>query len=122
MTTQTTSKLTEQQAIELSNEILRLEATVKEMKKLIKEYVEDNGELVAGDVVWKFQEAESWEFNDSEKTKEFLKSLVIDGYTADPYSVVSISKTKIDKLGLNDSYIGKFANKKISRRFVNRKK
>jgi hypothetical protein len=121
MTTQTTSKLTEEQAIDLSNQIMRLEATVKEMKKMLKEYVEVNGELVADNVVWKFQEAESWDFNDSDKTKEFLKSLVIDGYTADPYSVVTISKTKIDKLGLDNSYIEKFANKKVTRKFVNRK-
>ncbi|MFD2658505.1 hypothetical protein [Gracilibacillus thailandensis] len=122
MATQTTSKLTEQQAIELSNEILRLEATVKEMKKQLKEYVEENGELVAGDTVWKFQQSVSWDFSESDKTKEFLKSLVIDGLTTDPYSVVTISKPKIDKFELDDDYLANFAKKKVSNRFVNRKK
>lgn len=119
MTVATTPKLTEQEAIELSNEIIRLEAVIKTMKEKLKQYVEDNGDLIAGDIVWKFQEVESWEFRDSEKIKEFLKSLVIDGYTTDPFSVVSISKTKIR--GLDDSYLSNFATKKVTKRFVNRK-
>lgn len=121
MTTKTTSNLTQEKAIEMATEIIRLEATVKEMKKQLKAYVKENGELVTGDSVWKFQETYSWKF-DSDKIKEFMKHLVIDGYTTDPYSLVSFSKTDLDKLGLNDDYISNYAEKKSSERFVNRKK
>lgn len=120
--TATTPKLTREEAIKIANEILRLEATIKEMKEMLKEYVKENGELVAGDTKWLFQNSISWEFNDSEKTKEFLKSLVIDGYTTDPFSIITCSKSTLDKLGLEESYINKFATKKTSTRFVNRKK
>lgn len=119
MTLQTTTSLTQEQAVELSNEVIRLEAIIKEMKEKLKAYVEENGELIADDTVWKFQEAESWEFND---IKSFLKSLVIDGYTVDPYSLITVNKTKMDKLGLDESYISNFAKKKTTKRFVNRKK
>lgn len=122
MKTATASVLTEQQAIELSNEYFRLEAVINKIKEQLKEYVKENGELIAGDVVWKFQNYESWEFKDSEKTKDFLKSLVIDGYTADPFSLVTVNKTQINKLGLEENYLQHFATKKVSSRFVNRKK
>jgi effector-binding domain-containing protein len=118
----TTPELTEEQAIKISREILHLEATLKEMKEQLKKYVQENGELIADDTIWKFQNAESWDFADSNRTKEFLKSLVIDGFTADPYSVVTINKSKIKKLGVDDTYLEKFAIKKVSKRFVNRKK
>lgn len=122
MTTQTTTpQLTEKEAIDLANEIIRLEATTKAMKDKLKTYIRDNGELVAGDNVWSFQNAIKWEFNDSDKTKSFIKSLAIDGYTLDPFSLVSFSKTKLEKLGLEDNYIEQFATKKTMERFGKRK-
>lgn len=121
MTNTITTELTHERAIELAKEVIRLQTVIDQMKKQIKEYVEKHGELVADGVVWKFQEVESWDFDDSAKTKEFLKSIVIDGYTTDPFSVVSISKKELDKLGLDEQYISKFAKKKVSKRFVNRK-
>lgn len=121
MTTQVENKvITEEKAIELSNEIIRLEATVKAMKDKLKAYVEENGTLQAGDVIWDFQHAQSWKY-DPKKIRDFMKSLVIDGYTTNPYELVTFSKPKIDKLGLDESYIEQFAEKKITTRFAKKK-
>ena len=117
--TEITSELTHEKAVELANEIFRLESTVKNMKEQLREYVKENGELVAGDKVWKFRENVSWNFNDSEKIKDFLKSLVIDGITYDPYSLISFPKTKLNKLGIDDDYISAFAEKRVTKSFVN---
>lgn len=114
-----TSELTHEKAVELANEIIRLDSTLKSMKEQLKKYVEENGELVAGDKVWKFRENVSWNFNDSEKVKDFLKSLVIDGITYDPYSLISISKTKLNQLNIDDDYISAFAEKRVTKSFVN---
>lgn len=114
-----TSELTHEKAVELANEIIRLDSTLKSMKEQLKKYVEENGELVAGDKVWKFRENVSWNFNDSEKVKDFLKSLVIDGITYDPYSLISISKTKLNQLNIDDDYISAFAQKRVTKSFVN---
>lgn len=114
-----TSELTHEKAVKLANEIIRLDSTLKSMKEQLKKYVEENGELVAGDKVWKFRENVSWNFNDSEKVKDFLKSLVIDGITYDPYSLISISKTKLNQLNIDDDYISAFAQKRVTKSFVN---
>lgn len=114
-----TSELTHEKAVELANEIIRLDSTLKSMKEQLKKYVEENGELVAGNKVWKFRENVSWNFNDSEKVKDFLKSLVIDGITYDPYSLISISKTKLNQLNIDDDYISAFAEKRVTKSFVN---
>ncbi|MEN0661406.1 hypothetical protein NST11_18930 [Caldifermentibacillus hisashii] len=120
MTTSTSQQLTSEQAVEMANEILRLEAVLKTMKDQLKRFVEENGELVVGDTVWKFQESISWDF-ESNKIKDFMKSLIIDGYTTNPYELVSFSKAKLDKLGLEEQYLTNFAKKKVTARFVNRK-
>ncbi len=121
MTTATSQQLTREQAVEMANEILRLEAVLKTMKDQLKRFVEENGELVVGDTVWKFQESISWDF-ESNKIKDFMKSLIIDGYTTNPYEIISFSKPKLDKLGLEEQYLMNFAKKKVTARFVNRKK
>lgn len=118
-TVETTPKLTEAQAIELANEIIRLEATVKAMKDQLKAYVEENGELVAENDIWGFQEAVSWKFH-PDKVRDFMKNVFID-YGANPYDMVSFSKQKLDKLGLDEAYLSKFADKKITRRFGKKK-
>lgn len=112
--------MTEEQARELANEIIRLEATVKAMKAELKKYVEENGALNDGENVWNIQETVSWRFN-ADTVQRFMNSLVIDGYTDNPYELVSFSKPKLDKLGLNDSYIEQFAEKRVSKRFTKRK-
>lgn len=112
--------LTESEAIELSKEVIRLEATTKAMKDKLKAYVEDNGSLLADDVIWNIQEAESWKYN-PDKIKDFMKSLIIDGYTTNPYELVTFSKPKIDKLGLDEEYLKNFAQKSITKRFGKKK-
>lgn len=113
--------MTEEQARELANEIIRLEATVKAMKAELKKYVEENGALNDGENVWNIQETVSWRFN-ADTVQRFMNSLVIDGYTDNPYELVSFSKPKLDKLGLDDSYIEQFAEKRVSKRLRKAKK
>lgn len=118
-TVETTPKLTEAQAIELANEIIRLESTVKAMKEQLKAYVEENGELVTDEFIWGFQDAASWKFH-PDKVKDFMKNVFVD-YGVNPYEMVNFSKPKLDKLGLDEAYLSKFADKKITRRFGKKK-
>ncbi|MBA2176844.1 hypothetical protein H0266_18350 [Halobacillus locisalis] len=115
------SNLTEEDAKIIANEIVRLDAVVKDMKKKLKGYVEENGALETQHVKWDFNDSISYKWNDSEKLKEFLKNTVIDGLVADPYSLVTINKTELNKLEIDESYISSFAEKKVTKTFKSTK-
>lgn len=117
-----TEKLTHEQAVQIANEILRLESALSTMKDQLKQYVLDNGgEFNSGDTIWKFRESTKWEFRSGKSIEEFLYHIVKDGYTVSPYDYVSISGSKLKKLKLGEDYMTKFATKKVSASFVHTK-
>ncbi|GAE93096.1 hypothetical protein JCM21714_2133 [Gracilibacillus boraciitolerans JCM 21714] len=120
-TTEKQQTLTREEAVEMANEIARLEATVKSMKAELKKYVEANGEVEANGQKWLIKPYESWSWNDSGKLKSFCKSLIVDGFTADPYTLLSVSKAKVEKLGVKEEYIENFADRKVTNKFVSEK-
>ncbi|WP_067728840.1 hypothetical protein [Oceanobacillus damuensis] len=106
-------------AIQLANEINRLEAALKQMKEELKNFVRDHGEVDTGEETWNFYESVSWRFSDME-LKEVAREMALDGI--DPWSMLNISKTNINKLGWEEQRLSKLGTKKVTQRFTSRKK
>ena len=111
--------LTQVEAVTMANEILRLEATVKEMKNQLKDYVEEYGSVETNDQVWDFNESVSWNFP-GDKLKEIMTMIALDGYN--PWDMISLSKRSLDKLGWNDDILKQYGEKKVIKRFASKKK
>ena len=111
--------LTQVEAVTMANEILRLEATVKEMKNQLKDYVEEYGSVETNDQVWDFNESVSWNFP-GDKLKEIMTMIALDGFN--PWDMISLSKRSLDKLGWNDDVLNRYAEKKVIKRFAPKKK
>lgn len=99
-------------------EIERLEAAVKQMKNEIREWVENNGPLIAGDRQWLISESVSWDFT-PEKLKELAKAIAIEG--KNPWDYLSIQARGLNSLNWNEEFISKHGSKKITKRFSSRK-
>ena len=111
--------LTQVEAVTMANEILRLEATVKEMKNQLKDYVEEYGPVETNDQIWDFNESVSWNFA-GDKLKEIMTMIALDGYN--PWDMISLSKRSLDKLGWNDDVLKQYGEKKVIKRFAPKKK
>lgn len=110
-----------EEAVQLANEIERLEATLKQMKEELKAFVETHGEVSTDDKVWAFSESISWQF-DANSLKEFCKLLVESG--KNPWEILSISAYEIKKLekeGFSEDVLGMYAKPKITKRFGGKK-
>jgi hypothetical protein len=112
-------QLTQVEAVTMANEILRLEAAVKEMKNQLKGYVEEYGPVETNDQVWDFNESISWSFN-GDKLKEIMTMIALDGFN--PWEMISLSKRSLDKLGWQDDVLNRYGEKKIIKRFASKKK
>lgn len=112
------SVATQEEAIKIANEINRLESAVKMMKEELKKYVEKYGAVDTGEEVWDFFESVSWSF-DKEGLKEVARNMAIEGL--DPWELMNVSKPNLNKLGWDESFLGKMGKKKVTRRFTSRK-
>lgn len=110
---------TQEEAVELANEINRMESALKKMKDELKNYVKDYGSVDTGEEVWDFYDSVSWSF-DKEGLKEVARNMALEG--KDPWELLSVSKTNLNKLGWEDSYIEQMGKKKVTQRFTSRKK
>ncbi|OZU89063.1 hypothetical protein CIL03_08590 [Virgibacillus indicus] len=108
-----------EEAIQLANEINRLEAALKQMKDELKTFVKDYGAVDTGEEVWNFYESISWKFSNAE-LKEIAREMALDG--VDPWSMFSISKSNINKLGWEEQRLSQLGTKKVTQRFTSRKK
>jgi len=113
-----TNVTTQEEAVALANEINRLDAAVKVMKAELKKYVEANGPVDTGEEVWDFYKSESWSF-DKEGLKEVARNMALEG--VDPWELMTVTKTNLNKLGWDESFLEKMGNKKVTRRFTSRK-
>lgn len=111
--------MTPEQAVQLANEIKRLESVVKTMKDDLKKYVEINGAVETDDAIWDFNISESWKI-EPESLREMAGHMVADG--KNPWEIMSITAANIKKLGWNDVVLEKFGQKRQTRRFTSRKK
>lgn len=109
---------TEEQAIDLANEINRYEAALKSMKSHLKAYVSEHGAVNTGEEIWDFYESISWNF-DADGLKEIARNIGLEG--ENPWEVMTIRKPKLDKLGWEESFIESMGKKKVIKRFTSRK-
>lgn len=105
---------TEEQAQALATEIMQLEATVKQLKDQLKEYVDQHGTLQAGGIEWGYRDSISWKIR-VENMKEFMQLVAIEGFN--PFELISVSATNLKKLGWNDETLGRIADKKVTSSF-----
>ena len=107
------------EAIQLANEINRVEAALKQMKEELKSFVRNNGGVDTGEEVWDFYESVSWKFT-NDGLKEVARELALEG--VDPWKMLTISKTNINKLGWEEQRLSKLGTKRVTQRFTSRKK
>ncbi|GAB3051599.1 hypothetical protein [Virgibacillus ainsalahensis] len=105
-------------AVQLANEINRLEAALKQMKDELKSYVKEHGSVDTGEEVWDFYESVSWKFA-SKHLKELAGEMAMEGI--DPWEMMNISKSNINKLGWDEQRLSKLGTKKVTQRFTSRK-
>lgn len=110
---------TNAEAIELANEVVRLEAAIKELKETMKAYVEVNGPIETNDVVWDFTVSESWKFT-AVQMKEVAQNIAMDG--KDPWEFMGLSAPNLKKLEWDESFLSKLGKKTETKRFTSRKK
>lgn len=110
-------ELNEAEAIELANEILRLESALKQMKEKLKKYVKENGEVDTGERIFYFSESTKWNFK-----PDGLKLLAdyIHLSNKDCWDYLTISSAGLKKLNFDDKILAKFGEKRTSTRFVSR--
>ncbi|PID03766.1 hypothetical protein CSV67_03760 [Sporosarcina sp. P2] len=106
-------------AIKLGKEIERVEAAAKAMKVELKAFVDVNGPIDTGDVIWDYSISASWSFNE-EGLKELAQNMVLEG--VNPWKVLNITASNLKKLGWDDAIVAKMGEKKETRRFSSRKK
>lgn len=118
MTTAVIEKLTEEKAIELALEIERTEAALKEMKTILKAYVDSNGPLQAGDKIWDHYSAVSWSFS-AVQLKELAVAITAEGKNA--WEFLKLPADSIKKLGWEESSLEQYGSPKITMRFGSKK-
>lgn len=111
--------LTKEDAVKMANEIAWLEATVKELKNQLKDYVEKNGIVETNDMIWGFTESVSWHFP-GDKLKEIMTMMALDG--VNPWELISLPKKSLDKLNWKDEFLRQYGERKVTKRFASKKK
>ncbi|QKY69349.1 hypothetical protein [Lentibacillus sp. CBA3610] len=107
-----------EEAVQLANEINRLEAALKQMKDDLKTYVKTHGRVDTGDEVWDFYQSVSWKF-DRNHLKELAGEMAMEGI--DPWEMLTISKATLNKLGWEEQRLSQLGTKKVTQRFTSRK-
>ena len=107
------------QAIKLGREIERVESALKAMKADLKSFVDVNGPVDTGDVIWDYSVSASWQF-DEKGMKEVAQNMVLEG--VNPWKMLNITASNLKKMGWDDAVIAKMGEKKETRRFASRKK
>lgn len=108
----------QEEAIKLANEINRLEAALKQMKNELKKYVQEHGAVDTGEEIWDFYESVSWKF-DKDGLKEVARNIALEGM--DPWELMNVTKTNLNKLGWDDDFLSKLGKKRVTKRFTSRK-
>lgn len=117
MTTETVA-LTKEAAVKMAFEVERTEAALKQMKAKLKEYVDANGALEAGDQVWDYSVSVSWSF-EAEKLKELAQFAVIEGHN--PWELLSFPAAALKKTGWAEATLQAYGTRKETKKFDSRK-
>lgn len=119
-TVKTLTKIsTIQEAISIANEIERHEAALKQMKDLLKGFVEKTGLPVeTGEKIWDFSVNTSWEFS-PDNLKALASEIFLMGYN--PWDFLDLGSKSISKLNLAEDVLKQYGKPKDSKRFASRK-
>lgn len=113
-----TFNLEHQEMIQLALETERTEAALKQMKERLKEYVDKNGTLYAGDKIWCYSPSVSWDFEPL-RLKELAMSIAVEG--KDPWQFLSLPAGSLTKLGWDETALALHGTKKETKRFGSKK-
>jgi len=97
------------QAIKLGKEIERVESALKAMKADLKSFVDVNGPVDTGDVIWDYTLSASWHF-DEKGMKELAQNMVLEG--VNPWKMLNITASNLKKMGWDDAVIAKNGRQK----------
>ncbi|MEZ0535955.1 RecB family exonuclease [Caldicellulosiruptoraceae bacterium PP1] len=100
---------------ELAKQIEELEAQLELKKEMLKQYIDENGEVKTDNSIWKLTTVNSYDF-DIKKVSDYIKSL-----GKDPLQYLNVTLTSLKKLKLTDEQLEKLGTKKISLRLTNSK-
>lgn len=111
-------KMTHEGAVQLAEEIERVEASLRMMKRTLRDYVEEHGEVRTKDKVWRVNESVSWRISPEglEKLKDWL---VLDN--KNPWEWFNITPANIRKLGWSEEVLEELGTRSIRRNFSGRK-
>lgn len=107
------------QAVQLANEIERMEAALKSMKQQLKCFVDENGPIYTRDRVWDYTSSVQWKFG-ADDLKNMAQDLVLDG--VNPWELLTLSAASLKKLGWTEETLSRYGTKKETKRFSSRKK
>lgn len=113
------SGMTLEEAVNLANEIERIEAAAKLMKTDLRKFVEQHGPVETADTIWDFNEAVSYKF-DAVQLKEVAQNIALGG--KNPWDYLSITVANLKKLEWEEAFITNIGKKTVSKRFSSRKK
>lgn len=103
-----------EEAIQVANEIERLESAVKLLKEELRAYVREHGEVDTGEKVWQFRQSVSWNIP-PENLKEVARMIALD--ELNPWEYLGITAKNIRSLGWSDETLSEYGEKRIRNNF-----
>lgn len=103
----------------LAEKIAYIEAGVKKMKDHLKMYVELNGPVEVGEIVWDKHPSQTWKWTPEAK-RSFAEMLAIEGMN--PWEYLSFSSTDLKKIGWSEQVIAQYATSKTNYSFKSKKR
>ncbi|WPX08123.1 RecB family exonuclease [Anaerocellum danielii] len=103
------------EAKRLAKEIEELESVLELKKELLRNFVEEYGEITTDTSVWKLTIVNNWDF-DTKKVFDFIQSL-----GKDPLQYLNCTLTNLKKLKLTEQDLEKLGTKKITYRLTKTK-
>ncbi|MDQ0341196.1 phage shock protein A [Caldalkalibacillus uzonensis] len=85
-----------EKAVQLANEIDRLEAVLKTMKAQLKAFVDEHGPVKTQDKVWDYTTSVSWEF-EADSLRELCQHIALEG--ENPWTFLTLPADSIKMLG-----------------------
>lgn len=107
----TQMEMTIQEAVNLANEIERMESALSQMKKSLREYVKANGPVETETVTWKEVTSETYAFS-GKQLKEFAQLIFVEGYN--PWDFLHITPATVRKLGFSRDVLEQYMTVKNS--------
>ncbi|ADQ06180.1 conserved hypothetical protein [Caldicellulosiruptor hydrothermalis 108] len=106
---------TTEDAIKLAREIEELEALLELKKEMLRDYIEEYGEIQTEANLWKLTVVNNWDF-DTRKVYDYIQSL-----GKDPLQFLNCTLTNLKKLKIPEQELERLGTKKITYRLAKSK-